>query len=164
MVQTQSQVFTQVMPTPVELLPSVVLVERTAPVLASAQECLASAQNTLNNLSSCIQQVASAAALAQRQAEMLARLQASGLVPRASIGQQASVFHFAPAEVSVLTKPGALRAVFHLSVSAFRHLVDSLRGAVDFRGVTNWHTAAEASKIFPMMNVRRRVSSIVRCS
>ena len=137
-----------------ELLPSVVLAERTVPSLARAQERLASAQGTLSELASCIQQVANAAAAAQQQAVALSRIRALGYPTRPLAPQHASVFHLASAEVSVLTKQGALRAVFHLAVIAYRRLVDSVRGVVDFHGVTNFQVASEASRLFPMVNVR----------
>ena len=151
--------FHPVMSSVAELLPSVVLAERTVPFLAGAQERLASAQGTLNVLSECIHEVASAAALAQRQAEAVGNLQAAELHPasreasRMLLNAHARVFIAREEDVSILTHQDAFRVLFHKSVEAFRNLVEVFQRSMDSLGIQNMFEILEAIHWFPSVNV-----------
>ena len=148
------------MSTPSELLPSVVLAERTVPFLAEVQERLASAQGLLGALSDCIHLVSGAAGLAQRQGEAVGRLQAANLHPstvegaRELLNVHARITIASEENVSILTHQDAFRVLFHMAYAAFRALDEAFQRSMNDGGISIMFEVLEAIHWFPSVNVR----------
>ena len=64
-------------------------------------------------------------------------------------------------DISILTHEDAFRVLFHQSAEAFRGVVEAFDRSVGEHGISNIFEALEAIRLFPSVNVRVTVASVV---